>query len=29
MESMDWVDLADNRDKWRVSVNEVMNPRVY
>jgi hypothetical protein len=25
---MDWIDLAQNRDKWRVLVNTVMNLRV-
>jgi hypothetical protein len=25
---MDWIDLAENRDQWRVLVNTVMNLRV-
>jgi hypothetical protein len=25
---MDWIDLAQDRDKWRVLVNMVMNLRV-
>jgi hypothetical protein len=25
---MDWIDLAQNRDRWRVLVDAVMNPRV-
>jgi hypothetical protein len=25
---MDWIDLAQNRDKWRVVMNTVMNLRV-
>jgi hypothetical protein len=25
---MDWIDLAQNRDRWRVLVNTVMNLRV-
>jgi uncharacterized protein YebE (UPF0316 family) len=25
---MDWIDLAQNRDGWRVLVNAVMNVRV-
>jgi hypothetical protein len=24
----DWIDLAEDRDKWRALVNTVMNPRV-
>jgi len=24
-EGMDWIDLAQNRDRWRAIVNEVMN----
>jgi hypothetical protein len=26
--SMDWIDLAEDRDQWRVVVNTVMNLRV-
>jgi hypothetical protein len=26
--SMDWIDLAQDRDQWRDLVNTVMNPRV-
>jgi hypothetical protein len=25
---MDWIELAQNRDRWRELVNEVMNVRV-
>ena len=25
---MDWIDLAQDRDRWRPCVNVVMNPRV-
>jgi hypothetical protein len=28
MENMDWIDLAQKSDKWRVPVNTVMNLRV-
>ena len=27
-EGMDWIDLAQDRDRWRVHVNVVMNLRV-
>ena len=27
-EFMDWIDLADDRDRWMVLVNAVLNPRV-
>jgi hypothetical protein len=27
-DSMDWIDLAQDREKWRVLVNTVMNLRV-
>jgi hypothetical protein len=27
-ESIDWIDLAQGRDRWRVLVNTLMNPRV-
>jgi hypothetical protein len=26
--SMDWIDMAQDRDRWRAIVNEVMNLRV-
>jgi hypothetical protein len=25
MESMDWIDVADDRDRWLAAVNAVMN----
>ena len=28
MGCVDWFDLAQNRDRWRALVNEVMNLRV-
>jgi hypothetical protein len=27
--SMDWTDLAQNRDRWKDLVNVVMNPRFH
>jgi hypothetical protein len=27
MDSMDWIDLAEDRDQWRALVNKVMNLR--
>jgi hypothetical protein len=26
--SMEWINLARDRDQWRALVNKVMNPRV-
>ena len=28
MGEMDWIDLAQDRERWRTLVNEVMNIRV-
>jgi hypothetical protein len=28
MGGMDWIDLAQNRDRWWAVVNAVMNPRI-
>jgi hypothetical protein len=28
MESMDWIDLAQERDRWRALLNAIMNLRV-
>jgi hypothetical protein len=28
MGDMDWIDMAQNRDRWRAVVNAVMNLRV-
>jgi hypothetical protein len=28
LDGMDWIDLAQDRDQWRVLVNTVMNLRV-
>jgi hypothetical protein len=27
-DGVDWIDLAQDRDRWRALVNKVMNPRV-
>jgi len=27
-EGMDWIDVAQDKDRWRVLANTVMNPRV-
>jgi len=27
-EGMDWIDLAEDRDRWRVLVNAVMDLRI-
>jgi hypothetical protein len=27
-DSMDWIDLAEDMDHWRVLVNALINPRV-
>jgi hypothetical protein len=27
-DGVDWIDMAQDRDRWRVLVNEVMNFRV-
>jgi len=26
--NVDWIDLAQNRDRWRFFIKKVMNPRV-
>jgi hypothetical protein len=28
MESMDWIDLAQDKDEWKALVNTIMNLRV-
>ena len=28
-ETMDWIDLAKDRERWQAFVNAVMNPRFY
>jgi hypothetical protein len=28
LDVMDWIDLAQNRDKWRALVNRIMNLQV-
>jgi hypothetical protein len=28
LDGMDWIDLAQDRDQWRVLVNTVMNLRI-
>jgi hypothetical protein len=28
LDGMDWIDLAEDRDRWRALVNTVMNLRV-
>ena len=28
MGDMEWIDLAEDRDRWRASVNAIMNLRV-
>jgi hypothetical protein len=28
MEGVDWIDMAQDRDRWRVLVNAVMNLRI-